>query len=380
IAEALGPLTCQTDEILTLDAPAFIVGSKEGERYEFPAATLRITGWGPEPSASNDPDVVFYETLWTPYADAFTEQFVAPDLARRDEVVLKPPFCGDRPKRRASKKRYNARPIGETQPRLAAINRSLKEGVMIGGVTDAIIAIGPLGIAARDAIRQSLCIMTADALDVEASDAERTRCFLRGETLERYQDADGIKSKLSNDRFAYLTYSLGSFLFLDMLDEFRLWPDDLGDPSYTCALMPALLNDAPVYMFSNQVNLFLAAHPHFGCDPDGKCELYTTYDDRASLLFDPRARDRHASVDRACKDSACLQIIAFNDPNDVMGYRLPPILRESTLINQVINVRVRNPAFWVPGVFVSPAGAHNNHGKNRAILRLMIEGAPAGLK
>lgn len=372
IAARLGEGACVDDQLIELDAPAFIIGRTSVERQDYPPATLRLTHW-----ARNDSErskLTFYEILWTPYADAMTDEYLAPfetDLRYASNPEWK--RCGGEPDRPSVKER---RVEGRERPRRALVNAAIKDGVMIGGLTDAVLSLGPLGAAARDAIRQGICLMAADALEVPARPERAPRCRLTVETLERFGGASGVADHLRQHEFTFLTYSLGSFMLLDSLDEFRLWPGDLGPPEMTCRLMPPLLNETPVFMFSNQVSLLLAAHPQFGCDPKKNCELYSELGDHRVLLADPRDKNYTDDRSQVCKIETRTQIVAFNDPNDVVGYRVPDYLTDSPLIGSVINVRVRNPAFRIPGLLVSPTAAHTNHGDNKAILEFILEGWP----
>ncbi len=370
IAKRLGQETCLDDSIFALDPPAFILGHIDEERFEYPPATLRVTGWTSR--ENNRSKLIFYEVLWTPYADAMTDQFLAPfetDLrfASNPEWTR----CGGEPDRPPASER---RVQGRERPRRALLNALIKDDFMVGGLTDAVLSVGPLGAAARDAIRQGICFMAADALEAPSRPESAARCRLTEETLARFGGASGVAERLGQHDFTFLAYSLGSFMLLDSLDEFRLWPGDLGPPELTCRLMPPLLDDAPVYMFSNQISLLLAAHPQFGCDPDSNCDLYGEFGNRRLLLADPRDHGRNGGEPEACAVETSLQVIAFNDPNDIMGYRVPDYVTDSPLIDSVMNVRVRNPAFRIPGLLVSPVAAHTNHGDNAAILDFIIEG------
>jgi hypothetical protein len=370
IADRLGENQCRDDRLITLDPPAFIAGSAEGDRFDLPPATLRLTEWSSDDEAYSR--LIFYEVLWTPYADAFTDQFLAPfETDLRYGANPEWTYCGGEPKRPPAKAR---RVEGRDRPPRALLNALMKDDVMVAGLTDAVLSVGPLGAAARDAIRQSICIMASDALEVPPRPEDAPRCQLTEETVIKFGGAEGVAAHLDQHAFAFLTYSLGSFMLLDSLDEFRLWPGDLGPDELTCQLMPPLLNDTPVYMFSNQVSLLLTAHPHFGCDPDGSCDLFGEFGGRRILLTDPRDREKGRDVEHACRQTTRLQIIAFNDPNDIMGYRVPDYLTDSPMIERVVNIRVRNPAFWLPGLFANPVAAHSNHGDNRAIVDFILRG------
>ncbi|MEQ9434243.1 MAG: hypothetical protein RJQ02_00330 [Hyphomonas sp.] len=370
IANRLGEATCASDMVIDLDPPAFIAGRQDGDRFDLPPATLRVTDWAD--GEGEEPRIIFYELLWTPYADAFTDQFLAPfETDLRYGANPEWTYCGGEPDRPSAKER---RVEGRDRPPRALLNALLKDDVMVAGLTDAVLSVGPLGAAARDAIRQSVCIMAADALEVPPRPLDAPRCKLSDETLARFGGVANVAAHLDQHEFTFLTYSLGSFMLLDSLDEFRLWPGDLGPPELTCRLIPALLDDTPVYMFSNQVSLLLTAHPHLGCDPDGSCDLYGEFGGRRLLLTDPRDRGRVGDKAGVCRAGSRLQIVAFNDPNDIMGYRVPDYLTDSPMIGRVVNVRVRNPAFWLPGLLANPVAAHSNHGNNPAILDFIIKG------
>lgn len=371
IASQLGSSQCMADRLIELDTPAFEVGKAIGERFDLPPATLRITHWGDETDGT--PRLVFYETLWTPYADAFANRFLAPyesdvELGLRSS----PDHCGGEKDAPPVKQLTDDEP---NFPSRSLLNGIIKDDVMLDGLADAVLSVGPLGAAARDAIRQSICIMASDALEVPARSDIFPRCELTQATMDRFGGTDRIVTHLDQHEFAVLTYSLGSFLLLDTLDEFRLWPGDLGAAEPTCALMPSLLDDTPVYMFSNQVALLLAAHPHFGCDPETSCNLYAEFGDHKVLLTDPREhRGAAISASQSCDAQTSLRLIAFNDPNDVMGYRLPDFLIDSPLIGSILNIEVRNPAFQIPFLLTDPAAAHSNHDRNPKILDFMIKG------
>lgn len=372
IAQAIGQLHCQSDVVIDLDRPRYTLGPEGGATEEFPPATLRITAWST--SAQEAARLIFYEILWTPYADEVTDRFLA-----RFETDVRFAFnpawreCeGEARRPSRDDRRMSDR---QRQPR-AFLNALMKDDVMVAGMTDAVLSVGPLGAAARDAIRQGLCIMAADALEAPRRDPGDPRCQLTDDTVARFGGAREVAAHLDQHEFAMLTYSLGSFLLLDALDEFRLWPEDLGPPNLTCELMPMLLNDAPVYMFSNQVSLLVTAHPQFGCDPDTNCTIHALVGGRRVLLRDPRDRGLAMAPENACRTRARMHVVAFNDPNDIMGYRLPDYLSEAPLVGSVVNVRVRNPALWIPGLLANPVAAHTNHGRNPVVRRIMIEGWP----
>lgn len=62
-----------------------------------------------------------------------------------------------------------------------------------------------------------------------------------------------------------------------------------------------------------------------------------------------------------------IQVVAWNDPSDVITFRVPRIGDVD-----VVNVNVKNATRWF-GLFESPGAAHANYAKNAKVLRAMFE-------
>lgn len=378
IATELGAGSCIADRAVELTRPIFVLGPLDEHEAQFQPATLRITDWAPRPGGV--PRVIFYELLWTPYADELADRYLG--------ATALPPAAPDKswnpcsPKPRAAARRARL-PDDDYLRRIALLNRAVKDEVMIGGLTDAVLSVGPLGTAARDAIRQSFCIMAADALEEPRTDTySGRRCRLRPEMLGRFSNVATIAGHLAGHEFAVIAYSLGSFMVLDAIDELRLSPGDFGLTAEGCQLLPPIFDGMPVYLFSNQIALLMTARPHFGCDPESTCTLVSELGGRRFILPDSRLRSSLAEstddrdVTPACRQRLGMDLIAFNDPNDIMGYRLPDFLAGMPLFRNVVNVRVRNPGFRIPGILANPFAAHTNHGRNPAVVHFMLEGWP----
>jgi len=60
-------------------------------------------------------------------------------------------------------------------------------------------------------------------------------------------------------------------------------------------------------------------------------------------------------------------VVAWNDPNDVITFRVPKIGDVD-----VVNLYVQNAHRWF-GLFESPGAAHADYAKNKGVLRVMFE-------
>ena len=76
--------------------------------------------------------------------------------------------------------------------------------------------------------------------------------------------------------------------------------------------------------------------------------------------------------------------VAFNDPDDGLGFRLPSYLADTSPFGAAINVTVHNPGVFkletwfkwlsVPFLYKSLSAAHSNQADNPAIIEAMVEG------
>lgn len=219
----------------------------------------------------------------------------------------------------------------------AAANKYLKQQILNWGMSDAVIATGPM---------KSYINATMEAAFDHASN-------------------DGGAAE-----FVVISASLGSFAVLDAFAR---------DTPSVKAIMDRTYN---LYFFANQLALLelarirpvpdLASH----VDPANSTGSSTAAsvapqtvqpDSPLSALKAWASADKQLSATNVPPDqSQVKQIIAFSDPSDALTFEVPKIGDA-----KVSNVYVRNAVSWF-GLFADPMKAHTGHLSNRALWEAML--------
>ncbi len=273
--------------------------------------------------------------------------------------------------------------LEKIRPRGVLLNRELKAGLVDWGLSDVLMAVGPLGGILRDGVRQ----LMAKSAAFDAAKAEADPSGNGG--IGKYD----WKSQLSRDNaldqeFIGVTHSLGSYLLFNTLNpEFASAAG--GDlPAAETARKTAEENavryiferTSLVYFFANQLEMLeitnlesapessanamksrgLAPPPAVPTTPAenfralvGRWKDYQTSFQGALHPSDETAREK-------------VQVVAWSDPSDVITYRVPKIGDV-----EVVNLYVKNATRWL-GIFESPTKAHGDYAKNIDVLRVMF--------
>ena len=231
----------------------------------------------------------------------------------------------------------DARSLLNAAPRGAVVNRKLKNGLLDWGLSDAVLALGPLRSYLLDGIRQ--LILKSIAVSPEGD---------RG-------DAAG---PTANQEYVIVSHSLGSYLIFAALD---ISPATSQTPTVQRSgdTFEQILGRTPlVYFFANQLRLLELASLD---QPPGK-SLLSHLEAWARLRCEYEKSvlgDTHACVRP--------QIISLNDPSDLLTWTVPEL---ATV--EVHNVVVKNSTHWL-GLIESPTKAHNNYAKNKNAIGQMLK-------
>ncbi|OYX51115.1 MAG: hypothetical protein B7Y90_02160 [Alphaproteobacteria bacterium 32-64-14] len=327
-----------------------------------PQMTSRLTRTVWREPANGEPKLIVYALLWAPIRDDLKYRFFACFESRSEPTDRghseKPWTCPETPAARNTGSR-------------AVINGGLKDSLMVRGFADAVIVNGALGDILRDDLALATCVMAFDTVANQKSLAAAPKMALQTSTMDRYKtqrckpeelDKDvGLLSSGGNLEYFVLTHSLGSYYFLEsQMRAHFLDPDDqLSNIQFQ------MFDRATVFMFANQISLLSLANLRSYCMPHPV--------QGTSNPACPNFRLQPVESWKPNGGGAMTDYVAFNDPDDILGFELPPHLADVNL-GRYINVTVQNPAFTVPFLFRDPGGVHTSQQNNPAIIDALVNG------
>lgn len=269
-------------------------------------------------------------------------------------------------------------------PHSVRINRNLKSSLVDWGLSDVLMAVGPMGGLLRDGVRQLMAKSAAFA-------PTGTGAALSASGTPGAYD---WRSQLNQDKevdqeFIGVTHSLGSYLLFNTLSVENSNAANLSAQESARvaneenAVRYIFERTALMYFFANQLemlditNLENAPRPtpspfkSRGPAPAPLAPM-TPASNFGSLVN--KWKQMQGDFQSAChpNDETArknIQVVAFNDPSDVITFRVPKIGDVD-----VVNLNVKNATRWF-GLFESPSAAHGNYAKNLHVLRMMFEGA-----
>lgn len=222
----------------------------------------------------------------------------------------------------------------------ARINKALKLQIMNWGLSDAVVALGPM------------------------------RVYLNFAMDRAFDDARNGAG--ADDKFVVISESLGSFVVLDAMDVSPAVKDVVyrTDDLYFLANQVALLELAriqgvPTTLVMPSAPLPAAPSERLIQPPAGQPQA-TEPSARPGPIA---ALQDWASSTRALVDRP-RQIIAFSDPSDILTYRMPAIPGV-----MVVNVYDRNTPRWL-GLYADEGKAHLGHLRNKEVWKVLLRKEP----
>lgn len=229
------------------------------------------------------------------------------------------------------------------------LNRSFKNGLMDWGFGDAVMALGEMEDVISAGIRQLLIKSLQPPVTAKQT-------FAWG----------GVDTE---DFF--VTHSLGSYLTLGALDDDLLGPEDSDLPEFRITPEQKQAVDyfsehtGGFYFLANQLALLQLARVSSSTQGNVSCPAAGGKPTPPTIAHWLCKRELYLSQHPSAHAP---QIVAWSDPNDLLSWEVPQI--EGV---RVVNIRVHNSGFGIPPLIESPTGAHANYGKNRKVLRLILE-------
>ncbi len=222
------------------------------------------------------------------------------------------------------------------QSRGALVNRKLKNGLLDWGFSDAVLALGPLRTYLLDGIRQLILKSVAISPD-----------GVRG----------GPAAPRDNQEYVIVSHSLGSYLIFSALDINPSMPKTASVQQAGNAYEQILSRTSLVYFFANQLRLLGLASLDGASDRDLASHLETWGRLRCDYL---------KSLPGSTQTCERPQIIALNDPSDLLTWTVPEL---DTV--EVHNVIVKNATHWL-WLIESPTKAHDNYATDKRAIRQML--------
>jgi hypothetical protein len=273
--------------------------------------------------------------------------------------------------------------LEKIKPRGALINRQLKAGLVDWGLSDVLMAVGPLGGILRDGVRQLMA--KSAAFDPNAAGADSNAASGIGKYDWRSQLS---RDNVLDQEFIGVTHSLGSYLLFNTLNpEFSATSDENLSPSDAArktaeenAIRYIFERTSLMYFFANQLEMLeitnlesplsdsetamksrgLAPAPMVPTSPAANfrslVNRWEGYQTNFQAVLHP--------ADGAAREK--VQVVAWSDPSDVITYRVPKIGDV-----EVVNLYVKNATRWF-GLIESPRKAHAGYAKNVDVLRVMF--------
>ena len=219
----------------------------------------------------------------------------------------------------------------------ALVNHKLKTGILDWGFSDAVLALGPLRTYLLDGIRQLI---------------------LKSIAISSGGNREGAVGARANQEYVIVSHSLGSYLIFAALD---INPATSQTPTVQKSgdTFEQILGRTPlVYFFANQLRLLELAN----LDGTPDKSLLSHLEAWARLRCD--YEKSMAGPTQPCKPP---QIVALNDPSDLLTWTVPTL---ATV--EVHNVTVKNARHWF-WLIESPTKAHDNYAKNKNAIGQMLK-------
>jgi hypothetical protein len=260
--------------------------------------------------------------------------------------------------------------IKEPPPRLL-LNRIVKETVFDRNLADAVLYSGSYGKAMELAVAEGLCHA------VNPSAADDARC-----TWPPESDARAYS-------WIFVTHSLGSRLIYDTIlhligfgSDFR--PNPFTGDQARPFVIAMLANTGAFYMMANQLSLLGLANVPPETRSDNGPRPFVAPNVHCSNVVASIADARlRVATPQSLAATARLQIVAFNDTNDLLTWHVPKWYARKGSSDpdcqpevDLANVFLQNSAHWL--VFESPAAAHENYFRKREVWKIISCGANAG--
>jgi hypothetical protein len=299
---------------------------------------------------SNGPALYVDEINWWPLTFslkcrqiiASDASFVAPSKARIDTCSAREPNVSV-PQRFKSYdwiSKDQATRLRQLPARGARTNRQLKGDLMDWAFSDAVMVLGPLRSYVLDGVRQLILNSLADSPGAPQAEPDKPR---------------------ANQEFVIVSHSLGSYLIFSALDVNQSTRNTSTVEQSRSDLREILKRTSLVVFFANQLRLLELV----GLDGPTERNIATHLEDWGKLRC-----EYLKSLPDAPQECKPPQIIALNDPSDLLTWTVPELGDI-----HVENYIVKNSTHWL-WLFENPTKAHDNYATDKRAIKEMLTASP----
>lgn len=249
-------------------------------------------------------------------------------------------------------------------------NQWIKSGLVDNGLSDAAGYLSPIGELEREGLETALCAMVADA----ASNPEALRVAPGKGCLGRL-------APLSNFRpgaveFNFLSHSLGSRMLYDVLSQQEPELGVVDSVSAMDARIKVANQTRTFFMAANQLPLLAVSEIKVSTQAaDGPRAALSEQSQQAIGFLGLHHSKPHVVTADGNFATAELSVVAFQDPDDLLGFKasdavlgsLPPSVRISDVLH-------RNTSQWL-FLLAWPTSAHDRELDEPNSLRMILCGA-----
>lgn len=253
--------------------------------------------------------------------------------------------------------------------RKSQINAGLKATLLDNGISDAAGYLSPMHDLAREGIETALCAMYADALGSPGAAAQPPH----GKGCLNLLANAGPSTNPNAVEFNFLSHSLGSRMLYDVLSTDTAPPPDDGQSAR--ALLAQ--RTRTFFMAANQLPLLAPVGINISPAVETEADVAAAPGRRGFFSARPKA-GAELPVEAGAVITLPLTIIAFQDPDDLLGYKASDAVVADPQDNvSFVDVVHRNTA-QILFVLARPDLAHDHELIEPHSLKMILCGASAG--
>jgi hypothetical protein len=238
---------------------------------------------------------------------------------------------------------------------------------MFDRISDAVGYLSSIGKLEREGMETAICAMLSDSIGTKEPPLG-TGC------LGEFRPAD--LTRLQDVEFNFLSHSLGSRMLYDVLSG-AIPENGIRRPgNETCVRSAIRIRTHELIMAANQMPLLAASEFHVmpakeahggqlppsNLPPEARTAFVNLTQPDCAQMADSSGRRPH------------LTVIAFQDPDDILGFKASDAVLGTDDDITIIDVLHRNANQWA-FLFASPAKAHDHELKERHSRQMILCGA-----